>query len=84
MSWATLASLQYESITVIIVTCVTVFGFIHLAKALMPALERMHDRTAGIRPPARQATLQMESGGRAGSPGTGMTPRSVRILVDLT
>ena len=73
MSWATLASLQYESITVIIVTCVTVYGIIHLTKILMPAFERIHERTVvAIRPPARQATLQMESGTRAPSPGTGM------------
>ena len=73
MSWATLASLQYESITVIIVTCVTVYGIIHLTKILMPAFERIHERTVvAIRPPARQATLQMESGTRPASPGTGM------------
>ena len=75
MSWATLASLQYESITVIIGTCVTVYGMIHLSKIFMPALERLHERTVvAIRPPAQQATLQMESGARP-TPETGKYPR---------
>ena len=73
MAEATLTSLDYESLTLFLMTCVTLLAFVHLVKALMPAFERMHERTvAAIRPPARQATLQMESGTRPASPGTGM------------
>ena len=72
MASATLTSLDYESVTLFLMTCVTLLAFVHLAKALMPAFEHMHERMVPIRPPARQATLQMESGGRAASPGTGM------------
>ena len=73
MSSATISSLDYESLTVIIVACVTVLGIIRLAKLLVPALERMQERAMTVRPPARQATLEMESGPRASSSGAGMT-----------
>ena len=69
---ATVTSLDYESLTLFLMTCVTLLAFVHLAKALMPAFERMHERMVPVRPPARQATLQMESGERNASPGTGM------------
>ena len=72
MASATLTSLDYESLTLFLMTCVTLLAFVHLVKALMPAFERMHERTVAIRPPARQATLQMESGTRPASPGNGV------------
>ena len=84
MASATITSLDYESLTLFLMTCVTLLAFVHLVKALMPAFERMHERTvAAIRPPARQATLQMESGARA-TPETGKyARRSIRMFADL-